>query len=184
VTLEPGQFVFGRKAASLELKQSEQEIRTHLFFLTKVEQNVTIKATNKYSIISILNWSTYQTTEQGEQPTTNQPLTSHQPTTNQLLTTNKNGNKGKNIISPPFFEDFWKVYPKRNGKKVGRKECLEYFKSFANRDREQVIVAAENYAKSKDAKEGFSRDPIRFLKKDFWRDWIETPKTINESEFL
>lgn len=90
----------------------------------------------------------------------------------------------KNIYTPPFFEDFWKVYPKRNGKKVGRKECLEYFKSFANRDRELVIIAAQNYAKSKDAKDGYARDPIRFLKKDFWKDWIETPKTINESEFL
>lgn len=90
----------------------------------------------------------------------------------------------KNIYTPLFFEDFWKAYPKRNGKKVGRKECLEYFKSFANGDRELVIIAAQNYAKSKDAKDGYARDPIRFLKKDFWKDWIETPKTINESEFL
>lgn len=172
VTLEAGQFIFGRKAASQELKQSEQEIRTHLNFLTKVEQNVTIKATNKYSIVSILNWGTYQTTESVEQPTTNQPLTSHQPTTNQPLTTNKNVKNIRSILSPPFFEDFWKTYPKRNGKKVGRKECLEYFKSFTNGDREQVVIAASNYANSKDAREGFSRDPIRFLKKDFWRDWI------------
>ncbi len=59
VELEPGQFIFGRKSAARELKSTERRIRTCLEKL-KSMQNLTIKATNKYSIISIVNWDTYQ----------------------------------------------------------------------------------------------------------------------------
>lgn len=79
VNLLPGQFVFGRKQAAYELCQSEQSIRTHLKFLQKVERNITIQTTNKFSIISIINWDAYQGDNDG---------INHQG--NQLPTTNKN----------------------------------------------------------------------------------------------
>lgn len=81
VKLMPGQFIFGRKKASEELGMSEQMIRTALNSLKKSE-SLTIKTTNKYSVITIVNWDTYQV----DQPTTNQQdnkqLTNNQPTTN------------------------------------------------------------------------------------------------------
>ncbi len=93
VELEPGQFVFGRKAASLELGMTQQTVRTCVKNLTLLE-NLTIKSTNKFSIISITNWSTYQGNDSDHQPTnqqtTNQQLTNNQPATNQQLTTEKN----------------------------------------------------------------------------------------------
>jgi len=59
VHLLPGQFVFGLKKASLETGLTIREIRTIIDFLKKAG-NLTIKTTNKFSIITIINWSIYQ----------------------------------------------------------------------------------------------------------------------------
>ncbi|MDY0044419.1 MAG: conserved phage C-terminal domain-containing protein [Syntrophales bacterium] len=59
VHLMPGQFVFGLRVASEETGLSVREIRTILAFLKKSE-NLKIKTTNKYSIITIVNWASYQ----------------------------------------------------------------------------------------------------------------------------
>jgi len=99
VDLLPGQFVFGRKAAALDTGLGEQTIRTCLNSL-KSTSNITIKVTNKFSILTICNWATYQSSiSQSNQQINqqiNQPLTSNQPASNQQLTTNNNGNNGEN----------------------------------------------------------------------------------------
>jgi hypothetical protein len=59
VHLMPGQFIFGRKKAARDLGLSEREIRTIIEFLKKAG-NLTIKATSKFSVITIINWHTYQ----------------------------------------------------------------------------------------------------------------------------
>jgi hypothetical protein len=92
VELEPGQFIFGRKVAAEATGLSEQEVRTALDSLRK-QQNLTIKTTNKFSIVSITNWETYQHGEEQINQQINQPLTNKQPTTNQQLTTNNKDNK-------------------------------------------------------------------------------------------
>ena len=101
VHLMPGDFIFGRKAASMELKISEQTIRTNLDSLRK-HKNLTIKATNKFSVISIMNWNIYQGEEIEDNQQTNQQLTNKQPTTNQQLTTNKNVKNEKNEKNKPI----------------------------------------------------------------------------------
>ncbi len=59
VHLMPGQFIFGRRVAAGETGLTEREIRTILEFLKK-SGNLTIKTTNKFSVITIVNWRTYQ----------------------------------------------------------------------------------------------------------------------------
>ncbi len=59
IRLMPGQFIFGLKRAAEETGLSVREIRTILEFLKKAE-NLTIKTTNKFSIITIVNWPIYQ----------------------------------------------------------------------------------------------------------------------------
>ena len=59
VHLLPGQFIFGLHVASKETGLTIRQIRTILDFLRKAG-NLTIKTTNKFSIISIINWPTYQ----------------------------------------------------------------------------------------------------------------------------
>lgn len=87
ITLQPGQFIFGRLQAARDLAMSEWKIRHCLTFL-KSSGNLTSKTTNKFSIITIINWETYQGMENGKPPA--KPPATHQPPT-----TNKNVKKGK-----------------------------------------------------------------------------------------
>lgn len=86
-----GSFITGREKGASECHISEQEWRTAINYL-KSTNRITIKSTNKYTIITIYNWDLYQQDNQQ----TNQPVTNKQPTTNQQITTYKNDNNDKN----------------------------------------------------------------------------------------
>jgi hypothetical protein len=104
VPLEAGQFIFGRKQASKDLNIGEQTIRTCLSFLEK-SGNLTIKSTNRFSIITVIKWEDYQINDDG--------LTNEKPTTNQQLTTDKNvKNEKKKDICQPQASDGVVVKPK------------------------------------------------------------------------
>ena len=81
--------------------------------------------------------------------------------------------KAGDLGQPEPFERFWCAYPKRDGKRVGKASCKALYAKLSVEDREHCILAAANYARSTMATEGFAKDPERFLKKDFWRDWLE-----------
>ena len=91
INLEPGQFIFGRRQASKDTKLSEQTVRTSLHMLL-TSHNIAIQTTNKYSIITILNWDTYQDDEK----IMTHKTTNKRPTNDQQLTTNKHYKKEKN----------------------------------------------------------------------------------------
>jgi len=92
-------------------------------------------------------------------------------------------NTKQNIIGNKYFEEFWKVYPLRKGKKVGRKKSLDIFLKLNSQDYGKIIRNANNYGINND----FPKDPERFLKDDFWKDWdspqnAERPKTNLERD--
>ena len=95
-----GSCVIGRKQIALELKMSEQRVRTSLNHL-KSTNEITIKSTNRFSIVNIVKYSDYQDMENQNQPA-NQPA--NQPTTNQQLTTIEEYKEYKNINNniPPL----------------------------------------------------------------------------------
>lgn len=80
-----GSLVFGRKRAAKDFKVGEQVIRTMVTRL-KSTNEITVKTTNKFSIVSIVNFNFYQPKPTSK--TTNKQ-TNGQPTTNQQLTTSK-----------------------------------------------------------------------------------------------
>ena len=97
IELAPGQFITGREAGAKESLTSTMSWRTCIAYL-KSTNRITIKVTNKFTIISIVNWEGYQklTNKKDTQ------LTNHQPTTNQQLTTyntTKNGKNDKNTTT-------------------------------------------------------------------------------------
>ena len=83
ILLQPGQFIFGRKKASEETKLTERKIRTSLEHL-KNTQNLTITSTNKYSIITIINWDSYQSDTSNTDQKTDQLPTSYRPATDHI----------------------------------------------------------------------------------------------------
>jgi hypothetical protein len=89
VLLNPGQFLFGRKRASNDTGLSEQTIRTAIKML-KNNHQIDVKPTNKYSIITIINWDLYQPEPTKANQQTTIKVTNKQPTDNQQITTYKN----------------------------------------------------------------------------------------------
>ena len=89
VELEPGQLVIGRKALARELNQNEAKIRRGLALLENMG-NVTIKTTNKYSIVTVVNWSTYQNRKDESDQQSGQQAANRWPTSGQQTATNKN----------------------------------------------------------------------------------------------
>jgi len=117
IVLEPGELVFGRNRLADELGLTSQNVRTCLKNLRKWK-NLTIRSTNRFSILKVTNWESYQETQNEINQQTNQELTSNQPATNQLPTTKQEYKKlrNKEITYSVEFELFWKTYPKRTGK--------------------------------------------------------------------
>jgi len=86
ITIEQGQLVTSRTQLSIETGISEQSIRTTLKKL-KSTSELTSKPTNRFTILTIVNWASYQCDEDPTNQLINQPanqqLTSNQPATNQ-----------------------------------------------------------------------------------------------------
>lgn len=81
-----GECVFGRKKWAKELGLSERQIRTALEHL-KSTNEITIKSTNKFSVISVVKWEFWQieegkvTTKSTNKESNERPTTDQQPTT-------------------------------------------------------------------------------------------------------
>jgi hypothetical protein len=123
ITVLRGQLVTGRKILSIQTKLNEQVVRTCLTRLISTNE-ITIKSTSKFSIITICKYDDYQTIENmanhqiNQQD--NQQLTNNQPATNQQLTTTKEIKKerskeikNKEYLAPSL--DEVKIYFKENG---------------------------------------------------------------------
>ena len=85
IKLERGQILIGRKKLAEKLGMTEQSVRTCINRL-KSTNEITIKSTNKYSLITIVKYAFYQDggdiINQQINQQTNQQLTNNQPTTN------------------------------------------------------------------------------------------------------
>lgn len=93
-----GQLITSRAKLAAYLGKTEQNIRTALGKLQSTGE-IELKATNKYTLITICKYDYWQSQNGYEQPTINQPtnqqVTNEQPTTNQQLTTSKESKEYK-----------------------------------------------------------------------------------------
>ena len=94
-TIKRGQFITGRNKLNTETGISAQTIRTCINRL-KSTNEITSKSTNKFTIITVINYDKYQLDIKKSTSKITSKLTNHQPTTNQQLTTNKNDKNDKN----------------------------------------------------------------------------------------
>ena len=94
ITIKRGQLITSRTRLADEVGTSEQQTRTCLERLQS-SCEITCEATNRYTIITICNYESYQNVKDMEQPaeqpaktpTSNQQATNKQPTRNQQATT-------------------------------------------------------------------------------------------------
>ena len=172
VRLVPGDFIFGLNSASKELRMSIQSIRTILIFLEQ-KKNLRRKTTNKFSIVSIINWDIYQSEEQ----TTNKQLTNKQQTTNKQLTTNKHIRTKEHkhiknntaIVLPEWLDkELWEKFKKH--RKSKKRELTE----------DSEILNIKKLIKWKE--EGY--DPKFIIEESIANGWqgLFKPKNKTESE--
>ena len=96
VVLQEGQFIFGRKKASSELKIIESMVYKYIKLLEKLEM-INIKSNNKFSIITIEKWAFYQFDNDEEQQQKEQQRNNKGTTKEQQRNTNKNVKNVKNV---------------------------------------------------------------------------------------
>lgn len=90
--IEEGQLVIGTQKLADELGLTRQQVRTALNKL-KSTNEITIKPTNRFSIITIVKWRDFQSekvwSNQQINQHFNQQITNKQPTDNQQITNNQ-----------------------------------------------------------------------------------------------
>lgn len=91
IRIDRGQLLTSVAKLSAELRISVQSVRTVLHNLT-TDGFLTIKSTNKYSIVTICNFNTYQVDENADQQT-NQQTSNKQATNKQQQQYNNKNNK-------------------------------------------------------------------------------------------
>lgn len=105
VPLKPGQFVFGRKKAAVELDLKESTVRDYMNTL-KSDNVITITPTNKFSVITVVNWEFYQDKEDDNRQQKDNKATAErqQTNTNKNVKNDKNVKKNKELRSKLKFE--------------------------------------------------------------------------------
>lgn len=154
IKIKRGQLIFGRKKASERTGISERSIRTCLDKLKSTEE-LTIKTTNRYSIITVCKYEDYQLKESD----TDQPEASNRPATDQQTTTNKKDKNDK------------KEKKEKNDKKY------KYVDEILNEFIEAYSVTGNDYEILNKGKERAAIGKLLKLYKDKWPD-----KTSDETK--
>lgn len=172
-----GSRVIGLNALSCQTPLTVSQIRTSLKKLEKSKE-ITIKTTNKFSIISIVKWSEYQT---DDKPIANQSQTDDKPiaTSKELNNPRKKEDSNTGDFFENDFETFWKLYPK---KRIGSKDKSKaaYLKALKEKRAtvEEIKNGVEKYAVSDEAtKNGgqFAKGCAAWLNDDRWKSNYDTP---------
>lgn len=80
-----------------------------------------------------------------------------------------------------FEQQFWPIYPFRNGKKLDKPEALEQFLLLPKKDIDSVLIAVRNYQISKEVKEGVGiKNAFRWLRDKKYKDWLLPEQPTNK----
>lgn len=188
--IKAGQTIFGRKECAIRLGITEQNVRTAINHL-KSTNELTIKLTNRFSIITIVKWEQYQSrnSKQTNQQT-NQQLTNNQPTTNHTqevknirskedVVTVMNNNESSNCKENDF-EKFWKEYPNKKAKP----KALISWKKLKQQEKEAIFIALPKHKNSDQWQKdngSFIPHPATWINQRRWEDNLEI--SIGKKEF-
>jgi len=140
ITIPKGHILTGRIKLAKRLGMTQQNIRTSLSKL-KSTNEITIKTTNKYSLIKVNNWNEYQQTNQQttKQSTSNQPATNHNQECKNVKNVKKIDIGDKSPTPSQIMKDFINNQDKQNDtvnalieKGVSEEVAMSEIKKFIN----------------------------------------------------
>lgn len=152
--LQPGDYAISVAGLCEALKLTTRQCRTALNVLEKLEI-VTIKTTNKGSLISLINWHRYQGEGQaGDKQSDKQATSARQTSDKPIEQELKNINITPTLSSlrserasptaktfPQEFLDFWAAYPKKTGKDAA-------YRAWQTKKRERRLPAIDDLLKA------------------------------------
>ena len=183
IHLKPGQIATGRKKIAQCTDLNENKVYRALTVLKSLG-NIEIKSTNRYSIITIVNWDKYQeenVKRTSSEQQTNSKTTAEEQQDNSKRTQHKNGKNGKNgkkekeIYICPFFDRAWEMFPNKKGKSAVSKKAM---RELAEAGETAVIAPIENY-KAEIQRNGTEEKYILHGSTFFngrWRDYVVDDK--------
>ena len=120
VLLLPGQFVYGRMKASEETGLAQSTVRNCINWL-KQNNTLDIKPDNKKSVITIINWASYQSDTEEVDSKQDITLDNNRTTTGQQQDTNKKVKKIKKDSLEPkkrtIINDYFDLWLEKYGEK-------------------------------------------------------------------
>ena len=182
INLKPGQIATGRKKIAQCTDLNENKVYRALTVLKSLG-NIEIKATNKYSIITVVNWDKYQdenVKRTSSEQRNNSKTTTEEQQDDSKRTQHKNGKNGKkkkNIYICSFFQSVWDEYPKKLGKNKVTKAAMEQLEEAGEAT---VMDAVRNYSE-KIKRDGTEEKYIMHGSTFFngaWREYVVEDKPI------
>ena len=172
IMLHRGQFITGRNALSRETGINRSSVDRILKFF-EIEHQIEQQMSNTSRLISITNYDKHQDIEPPLEPRVSHERATGEPP----VSTDKNDKKEKNVkndkIYTSDFLEFWKVYPKKKGKKKA-------FKAWRiAKDKpaiENILQSVQSQLKSKDwnKEDGqFIPHPASWLNGGCWDDELD-----------
>lgn len=176
VAIQPGQFITGRESLHCAFyprkRKRKKCAKTVWRWLQVLEnmQNLTIKSSKQYSIVTICNWETYQNAATEDVQEDVQRLSNACPTVVQRMSTynkDKNVKNGKELEET--FVQFWETY----GYKVGKQEAQVAFAKI-NPSPELLTEIMAGVKRRRTLQSGWPNEkklhPATFLNKRRWTD--------------
>ena len=174
--LNAGQLVTGRSKIASLLRISPSNVRNALVRLRGIHKIVDYESDNKRTIITILNWDTYQNEISGKDSASDNKRT----TKGQQKDTNQEGYKERKTEIDAFIQ-FWSSYPRKESKLDAEKawkklnpskELLEKILSSVERSKTSASWVEENGK--------YIPLPASWIRKRRWEDEVREEPAQNK----
>jgi len=168
--IKRGSLITSISHLSIELGLSIQQIRSGLDKL-KSTNEITIKSTNKNTLITIVKYDEYQNYKQSNNKQNNNQTTFKEQTDNNQITTTNNDNKGNNDNNENKkipFSHFWDLYDKKVGDKSRIKKKWD---KLSLKNQNEAIDHIKKYKEAQPDKQ-FRKNPETYLNQKSWNDEI------------
>lgn len=167
IEIQPGQFVYGRKVASVELRMPPSSVRRRMARLTEIGC-ITQKADTHYTVVTVCNWESYNGDENGS----GQPKDNQRTGKGQATDTDKNvkHRRKKDTHAPDFlFDVFWLEFP--TGRKKSKGAARDAWdKAVKIAAPALLIERAKAYAASEEGRGPYVKMPSTWLNQQCWDD--------------
>ena len=182
IKLKRGEVGYSQESLAKRWKWSRGKAKRFLNYLEiehRIEQ--VNEQVNKYvkTVISITNYDHYQNGGQVKGQEGEHQTNIRRTSDDTVYKNEKNENNEKQLLKAEswkkFFTEWWEIYPMRDGKKIGKAKALKILLGISDKHYEDIYNATLNYAKDKTVNNYGIKDPERFLKNGYYKEWLKTP---------